>query len=181
MASVLDSIAPVITLEMNTVLCSIPTLEEMRVALFSMSPLKSPGIDGFPPAFFQRYWDIIKDDLYGFVTTYFETGVMSPCLNETLDILDVIVSPYQSAFIPNRAISDNVYIAHELFHYIHKRKKGRKKFIALKLDMKKAYDRLEWPFIEHMLLRLGFQPHWVENDGIIKGFSVRNRAPAITH
>ncbi|XP_043700141.1 wall-associated receptor kinase 2-like [Telopea speciosissima] len=77
-------------------------------------------------------------------------------------ILDDIVSSYQSAFIPKKAISDNVLIAHELFHYINKMKKGKKKLVALKLDMKKAYDRLEWPFIEHMLLKLAFSSHWVK-------------------
>ncbi|XP_043692868.1 secreted RxLR effector protein 78-like [Telopea speciosissima] len=41
-------------------------------------------------------------------------------------------------------------------------KKGKKKLVALKLDMKKAYDGLEWQFIEHILLKMGFASHWVK-------------------
>ncbi|XP_043725962.1 uncharacterized protein LOC122672566 [Telopea speciosissima] len=76
--------------------------------------------------------------------------------------LDSIISPSQSAFIPNRLISDNVLVAHELFHFIKKKKKGKENFLALKLDMGKAYDRLEWKFIDGMLRKLGFSNYWVD-------------------
>ncbi|XP_043695571.1 uncharacterized protein LOC122646144 [Telopea speciosissima] len=72
-----------------------------------------------------------------------------------------IISPNQSAFVPSRLISDNVLMAHEMFHYIKKRKKGSKKLISLKLDMEKAYDCLEWSFIEEVLLKLGFHTKWI--------------------
>ncbi|XP_042487207.1 uncharacterized protein LOC122067419 [Macadamia integrifolia] len=62
--------------------------------------------------------------------------------------LHQIIDPTQSAFIPNRLISDNILAAHEIFHSIKKQKKGKAKFLALKLDMRKTYDRLEWRFIE---------------------------------
>jgi hypothetical protein len=39
----------------------------------------------------------------------------------------------------------------------HKNKKGKSGFCAVKLDMNKAYDRVEWNFLERMFLRLGFQ------------------------
>ncbi|XP_043710133.1 uncharacterized protein LOC122659040 [Telopea speciosissima] len=41
------------------------------------------------------------------------------------------------------------------------RKKGKKKFLAIKIDLKKAYDRLEWSFVKEILLRLGFNSQWV--------------------
>ncbi|XP_042511742.1 uncharacterized protein LOC122086886 [Macadamia integrifolia] len=75
--------------------------------------------------------------------------------------LHQIISPTQSAFIPNCLISDNILVAHEMFLYIKRRKKGKDKFLALKLDMGKAYDILEWTFIEAMLLKLGFLHYWV--------------------
>ncbi|XP_043694103.1 uncharacterized protein LOC122644785 [Telopea speciosissima] len=68
--------------------------------------------------------------------------------------LDKIISPTQSAFVPNRFISDNILVAHGMLHYIKKQKKGKEKFLALKLDMRKAYDKLEWNFIEGQAINL---------------------------
>ena len=61
-----------------------------------------------------------------------------------------LISPIQSAFVPGRRGVDNVLIAQELFHSLDC-KKGKMEYIAVKLDLEKAYDRLEWNFIHKML------------------------------
>ncbi|XP_043714817.1 uncharacterized protein LOC122663178 [Telopea speciosissima] len=175
-------------------------MEDIRLALFAMAPLKPPGPDGLPPMFFQKYWEFVKEDLFSLVVDFFKTGCIAKELNrtyiclipkvgapETADqfhpislcnvafkiitklvadrlhgILDQLIASNQSAFIPNRLISDNVMVAHEMFHYIKKQKRGKQNFLALKHDMRKAYDRLEWNFVEGMLLRMGFNHFWVD-------------------
>ena len=53
-------------------------------------------------------------------------------------------------------------MACECFHYLRKKKTGRKGFLELKLDMSKAYDRVEWKFLEDMLVKFGFSVGFVD-------------------
>ncbi|XP_021752499.1 uncharacterized protein LOC110718005 [Chenopodium quinoa] len=73
-----------------------------------------------------------------------------------------MVTENQSAFVPKRLITDNALIALELFHTMKKKSKGRRGMIAMKLDMSKAYDRVEWEFLRRLLTKLGFAGAWVD-------------------
>jgi hypothetical protein len=52
-------------------------------------------------------------------------------------------------------------LAYELTHYLNQRRRWRNGVAAIKLDMSKAYDRVEWHFLQVMLQRLGFAEQWV--------------------
>ena len=67
--------------------------------------------------------------------------------------LDKLISPMQTAFVPGRKGIDNIIIAQEIIHGLGK-KKGRTGYMALKIDLEKAYDKLEWSFIRDMLIRV---------------------------
>ncbi|XP_026396896.1 uncharacterized protein LOC113291593 [Papaver somniferum] len=69
--------------------------------------------------------------------------------------LKKLVSPYQAAFVPGREIHDNIIIAHEMIHFM-KHKEGYNGTMAIKLDLSKAFDRLEWKFLNNVLLKFGF-------------------------
>ena len=81
-------------------------------------------------------------------------------VNRLRPLLDQLISPVQSAFIPGRSIHENIILTHEVMHKFRKIK-GKHAWVALKLDMEKAYDRLEWPFIRACLQQLGFHSTWI--------------------
>ncbi|CAI8590045.1 unnamed protein product [Vicia faba] len=81
--------------------------------------------------------------------------------NRIKSLLPEIIHIEQSTFVGGRLISNNVFVAMECFHWM-KKKKGKKGVMALKLDMAKAYDRVEWSFVE----------------GVLR---VARRAPSISH
>lgn len=76
-------------------------------------------------------------------------------------VLGDIISENQSAFIPGRAITDNVLITHEVLQFLKTSKAKKNCTMAVKTDMSKAYDRIEWEFIYQVLTRLGFHSIWV--------------------
>ena len=63
--------------------------------------------------------------------------------------------------MPGHSIHDNILITHEIMHKF-KNLKGKATWVALKLDIEKTYDRLEWDFIEECLYRLGFHEIWIK-------------------
>ena len=56
---------------------------------------------------------------------------------------------------------DNVLVAFETMHCIDQQRKGKKRPNAIKLDISKAYDIVEWAFLEAMMRKLGFQEEWI--------------------
>ena len=83
--------------------------------------------------------------------------------NRLKQILPSLISSTQSAFVPERLITDNVLVAYEVLHSMHSRKKGKKKkgSLALKLDISKAYDLVEWAFLQGFMTKLSFPEKWI--------------------
>ena len=72
-----------------------------------------------------------------------------------------IISENQNAFIPGRLISDNITVAHEMFHSLKARKRQATSYMAVKTDIAKAYDRMEWNFLETSMIHMGFDSKFI--------------------
>ena len=197
---VLSCIESRITALHNQLLLEPFTAIDVKDALFSMHPDKSPGPDGMNPAFYQKFWHIVGNDVTDVCLSYIVHRAFPVGLNDTLIALipkklqpeslsdmrpialcnvlykiiakmlanrmklglDSIISESQSAFVPGRAITDNILISTEIVHYLKRKKQGKVGIAALKIDMSKAYDRIEWDFLKLMMLRMGFAEDWVK-------------------
>ena len=196
---ILNAISPSLNEEMNDMLCKNFTREEVEFTLDQMGPLKAPGDDGMPALFYQKFWDIVGNDVVNCCLGVLNNGESVRDLNHTLialipkvknltlttefrpislcnvvyklisktlanrlkRVLPSLISEYQSAFVPDRLITDNILVAYESIHAIKRRGKRGKKKMAIKLDMAKAYDRVEWNFLVGVMRRLGFREKWI--------------------
>ncbi|KAH9686510.1 putative reverse transcriptase/RNA-dependent DNA polymerase [Citrus sinensis] len=94
----------------------------------------------------------------------------------------------ESAFVPGRAITDNIRISTEIVYYLKRKKQGKVGVVALKIDMSKAYDHVEWNFLKFMMLRMGFAEEGLsslirnrERAGLIHRVKVARSTPAVSH
>lgn len=61
----------------------------------------------------------------------------------------------------NRLISDIILVASETLCSMNNHKSSKHGYMALKLDMSKPYDRVEWSFLEITMRKLGFNERWI--------------------
>lgn len=71
-----------------------------------------------------------------------------------------LILPNQASFIAGRQISNNIIITQEVLHSMHY-KRGSTGWMAIKVDLEKAYDRLRWDLIEETLFDVGLPDKFV--------------------
>uniref|UniRef100_J3KVR0 Reverse transcriptase domain-containing protein n=1 Tax=Oryza brachyantha TaxID=4533 RepID=J3KVR0_ORYBR len=81
--------------------------------------------------------------------------------NQIKDHLPSIINPNQQAFIKGRKPSTNLILAQEIIHSFTLKSFTTDAFL-LKLDLPKAFDRLEWNFISLALHSKGFDNHFIQ-------------------
>ncbi|XP_026410726.1 uncharacterized protein LOC113305951 [Papaver somniferum] len=133
-----------ISLEDNEALEAIPTEHEIYQALMKMEPWTSPVPDGLPPGFYMSQLSVVKEDVCNMLISL-----------RMKKHIAKIISPMQSAYVPGRLISENICLVQEIVQAI-KKKEGVSGHLALKMDMSKAFDRLEWSFLLDILKHFGF-------------------------
>ena len=81
--------------------------------------------------------------------------------NRLKSVLSSLISESQSAFVLNHHTTNNVLIAYELVHALRHKRTGKEGYMAWKLDMSKAYDRVEWVFLEEVMRKMCFLENWI--------------------
>ncbi|KAL0305174.1 UNVERIFIED_CONTAM: putative ribonuclease H protein [Sesamum calycinum] len=149
-----------------------PTQEEVKDAFFDIAEDKAPGPDGYSSGFYKAAWPVIGEEVVKAILEFFTTGRLLKQVNTTMLalipkrlrlVLDEMISPSQNAFVPGRSIGDNILLAQEMFTGYNRQ--GLPKRCALKVDLRKAYDTVEWDFLIAALQLFGFPDifiGWIE-------------------
>ncbi|XP_060178276.1 uncharacterized protein LOC132608235 [Lycium barbarum] len=112
--------------------CSYPTKEEVKKAVSELNGDSSSGPDGFAGVFYQQCWDILGDDVYAIVLAFFDGAVLPKSITHT-----------------------NLEIVSDI------RLRDKPANVILKLEMAKAYDRVSWKYLMHVLRNMGFAEHFI--------------------
>ena len=81
--------------------------------------------------------------------------------NRLQRVLDKCISEEQLGFVAGRSITDNVLVASEIIHCLKCKTRNNKGEAALKIDISKAYDRVDWNYLFSILGKMGFNLVWI--------------------
>ncbi|KAL0286402.1 UNVERIFIED_CONTAM: hypothetical protein Scaly_2794100 [Sesamum calycinum] len=130
------------------------TLEEVRSVVFKMDANNIAGRDGISAFFYQKCWDTIKDDVLEVVEDFMNGSPISVSFTVTSI---VFILKVRSPTIWQ--IGDNILLPQEILQSIGKHKTDCN--VVLKVDIAKAYNRVDWSFLRKVLSHFGFLPRGV--------------------
>ncbi|XP_074313958.1 uncharacterized protein LOC141649160 [Silene latifolia] len=110
------------------------TQAEIKEVMFNIPNDKAPGPDGYSSKFFKDTWDIIGEEI-------------GPCAPR-------FISQTQGGFIHGRSIIENILIFQDIIRMYEKDDISPR--CLIKMDLQKAYDTIEWDFLDQMLIALKF-------------------------
>jgi len=56
---------------------------------------------------------------------------------------------------------DNAIVAIEVLHFMKTKTRGEERYVALKIDIRKAYDRMDWAYLRVVMAKMGFHNRWI--------------------
>ncbi|GJR80663.1 hypothetical protein Tco_0151448 [Tanacetum coccineum] len=134
--------------------------EEIKEVTFQIDGNKAPRSDGFSSLFFKKVWDIVGDNVCSAIKEFFcywKDVKRNQFYSDFFDpkgISKKYSGTIPSAFVPNRHIQDNILLSHKLLKGCD-RKDGPNR-VAMKIDTQKAYDTVNWKFLECIFKGFGF-------------------------
>jgi hypothetical protein len=79
-----EVIPKLITDDINVLLTLLPSIHEIKAAVYALNKDSAPGPDGFGAFFFHHYWDIVKTDFANAVLQFFTSSWIMPCFNSNI-------------------------------------------------------------------------------------------------
>ncbi|GKU91338.1 hypothetical protein SLEP1_g5225 [Rubroshorea leprosula] len=143
---------------------SISDEDEIKTAVWDCGSDKAPGPDGFNFTFFKKMWSEIKDDIVEFVQEFHKNGKLVKGLNVSfLTLIPKVKNPQRIeefrpiSLIGSLHLCEGFVTANEI---IDEAKRKKKKSFVFKVDFEKAFDKVNWNFLDYMMMRLGFNEIW---------------------
>ncbi|XP_074266130.1 uncharacterized protein LOC141588596 [Silene latifolia] len=127
-------------------LCAVVTNEEIKAAIFSIGNNKSPGHDGYSAS--------VRDFRPIACCTILYKTISKILVNRMKPYLPHLVGQEQAAFVHGRYIHENIMVSQSLLKGYNTSSCSPR--CLIKVDIKKAFDSVQWLFIKDMLLSLHF-------------------------
>ncbi|CAN6579067.1 unnamed protein product [Malus baccata var. baccata] len=138
--------------EDNLMLITPVSNSEIQVVAFQIPPTRAPGPDGFSGSFYQDHWEVVGTDVTKTIKALWHSGKLLKKLNHT----NLVLIPKVSC--PKSLVQYRLIALCNVCYKILAKTGEDQSGMALKLDMAKAYDRVEWEFFLVMMAKVGFDP-----------------------
>ncbi|KAI9198847.1 hypothetical protein LWI28_023034 [Acer negundo] len=170
-----DVIPSLVTAVENVFLTSVPSADDIHDAVFAMDAASALGPDGFSSSLNSSFIVLLPklrdsisvDQFRPIVLSNFLFKISSKILADRLArVAARIISPRQFSFIRDRHIEDCIALASDCVNVLQKKCYGGN--LAMKIDIRKAFDTLDWFFLCRVLQAFGFSFIFVDwIDGIL--------------
>ncbi|XP_062093960.1 uncharacterized protein LOC133799993 [Humulus lupulus] len=111
---------------------------DVKMTMFSIHSVKGPGPDGFGSGFFKSMWRDLGEEI--------STAML--CVRLTT-VLPLLTHQNQGAFIKHRSLAHNIFILQDLLKGYSRNNISTR--CLIKMDVSKAYDSIDWYFLEDLL------------------------------
>jgi hypothetical protein len=178
-----------IGVEENAVLTAEFSEEEIRKAVWECESSKCPGPDGINFGFIKEFWDVIKVDFQRFISEFHTNGRITRGANSAfITLIPKVENPVKlnefrpisligcmykvlSKILENRlkgvaqklisapqfAFLESILIANEI---VDDAKRKKREVLMFKVDFEKAYDSVDWKYLDYVMRRMIFKDKW---------------------
>ncbi|GAU46008.1 hypothetical protein TSUD_401300 [Trifolium subterraneum] len=138
------------------------SLEEVKAAVWDCDSYKILGPDGVNFGFIKDFWTEMQGDVMHFIAEFHRNNSIYNFLTKVLAnrlrlVMGSVIWESQAAFVRDRQILDGILIANEV---VDEARRAKKELMLFKVDFEKAYDSVDWGYLDVVMGRMGFPTLW---------------------